>query len=246
MNLKSIANRIKSKFKKVDVVQQAEQNKINKAIAEETCYLLFQNNGISHSFISGNFTFMVEGKGNDITITLLSPIPQIELAEGLPTVVVLDYTNDPTPLHAGCCCSLGYYVLRITFNADKVIQEPNRCILKGLNTNFSVYINRPQRDIYAKPPQPVKVNPEIFNEETYFKKAYMVPRNHWNPITVVTLLENEKEYHVLHEVLDMRSYYCGIVPVFYRSFDNKEEATKCYNESIDQYGSGLKEEFKPR
>ena len=83
----------------------------------ETSFLLHLNwADQSRDYIVNNAPFGTITQDQDHTFVLQIDAIHLDLeSHGQPVTMIIDYTNDPTPVAAGLVCSLGYYTFRLMF-----------------------------------------------------------------------------------------------------------------------------------
>lgn len=129
-----------------EVKPQKEIRKLHDA--EKTMLFLIKNKNGIFNFLVDNTDISIFTKDNKSKFTIHRAINYEGIEVGQYVEMAIDYTNDPSPMHAGSVVSLGYHVLRIHLGKF----EKKNCIITNLapftiecKGKIDIRFTRPQR-----------------------------------------------------------------------------------------------------
>ena len=237
-------NFLKQLFKKKEQVVEVppKQDGRVKPVANESFWLhLNCGDVVPHTiYPTIPFTYIIGPDFLKLIIHADLTPDKVEMPEGLPFNMLLEYTNDPTVKGAGQVVSLGYYAFRIEINSNDHgnparITNWNPFVVETNKADIKITFRRPQKNLPDLAPQAMPLNTK-FTNNAIVTKTYLIPQQHDNPFPCyVRVIDPEsKQYYFIKEYVDLTNFFAPLRIVNYTNFKTKKACDKFFMKEISK------------
>ena len=208
--------------------------------SEETMFLGLQQGNHLLNIKIPNIPCSIKTHLNEVIVTFPMGIEKVQdkLNLTLPITLCSEWTNDPTPSHAGWGISIGYYLLRVTLlNGELVSLNP--LTLKGKRADLNILLNRPQRTPLPLHKEIKETYPEL-SESFEMTREYLIPVNAYGRFHLLCTIidEKKKNYYNLIEEADFRDFWTGPTCVYFKKAKTHNVALKEHERIKDLWKQG--------
>lgn len=210
-------------------------------MADETFLFTISDKDKMHSFTFPIIDFAIEKNNKELNLIFQQNFTQVEeIIKELKgdLNIVVDYTDDPTPQHAGSIVSLGYPLVRIVLNKCKILSY-SPFVFNGKlgvdSEDFNIKFNREQRESLIVMPEEKIVDGKInITDDSVIRSYYQIPPGWEKPLYIVSCVINKKGHQTAVERLNMTTFHHKGDLIYLQNHVKKKTALENYDRLVKE------------